>query len=63
MGTRRNFPSYIERRRASAAARQAESDKLTPAQKLAKAVGAKEKAKYAKQVEAEQAKATTATKK
>ncbi len=56
MPTRKNFPSYVERRRKSAQERQAESDKLTLEQKLERAVGAKEKAKYAKQIEAAKSK-------
>ena len=43
MATRKNFTGRIEKRKASATARQEASDKLTTEQKLAKAVaGSKE---------------------
>lgn len=48
MPTRKNFPGNKKRRQVEAAARKLESDKLTPAQKLEHAVGAREKLKYAK---------------
>lgn len=51
MPTRKNFPSYKARRKEGADKRAAERAKLTPAEKLERAIGAKEKAKYTKQVE------------
>lgn len=53
MPTRKNFPSYKKRRQTSAMERQAEWDKLSLEQKLARATSAKEKAKYAKQLAAQ----------
>lgn len=52
MPTRKNFPANKKRRQTSATERQAESNKLTPEQKLERTTGTKTVAKYTKQVEA-----------